>query len=74
MPKRENLFSKKLKVINIGIETFVEDLKKQGVEVIRLDWRPPAGGDAEILKLLDKLEEGVDSPRGNCSKNPTKEQ
>ena len=56
MPERENLFGKKLKVINIGIETFAEDLKKQGVEVVSVDWRPPAGGDIEILKLLDKLE------------------
>ena len=56
--KRKNLLNKKLKVINIGIEMFAEDLEKQGVEVVRVDWRPPAGGDVEILKLLDKLEEG----------------
>ena len=54
----KKLFNKKLKVINIGIETFAEDLEKQGIEVIRIDWRPPAGGDARILELLDKLEEG----------------
>lgn len=58
MSKRQNLFNKKLKVINIGIETFAEELEKQGVEVVHVDWRPPAGGDVEILKLLDKLEEG----------------
>lgn len=57
MSKGENLLNKKLKVVNIGIETFVEDLRKQGVEVVKVDWRPPAGGDLEILKLLDKLEE-----------------
>jgi len=74
MPKKENLLNKKLKVINIGIETFVEDLKKQGAEVIHVDWRPPAGGDIEILKLLDKLEEGVDSPKRKNLKRPTKKQ
>lgn len=74
MSKRETLINKKLKVINIGIETFVEDLKKQGVEVVHVDWRPPAGGDLEILKLLDKLEEGADSPGGNCLKRPTSKQ
>lgn len=74
MSKRESLLNKKLKVINIGIETFVEDLKKQGVEVVHVDWRPPAGGDIEILKLLDKLEEGVDSPGRNYLKKPTSKQ
>ena len=74
MSKKENLLNKKLKVINMGIETFVGDLKKQGAEVIHVDWRPPAGGDVEILKLLDKLEEGVDSPKRNHSKRPTKKQ
>ena len=74
MTKKENLLNMKLKVINIGIETFVEALKKQGAEVIHVDWRPPAGGDVEILKLLDKLEEGVDSPKRNHLKMPTKKQ
>jgi hypothetical protein len=74
MSKRENLLNKKLKVINIGIETFVQDLKRQGVEVVHVDWRPPAGGDVEILKLLDKLEEGVDSPERDCSKRLTRKQ
>jgi len=66
--------NKKLKVINIGIETFAEDLRKQGVEVVHVDWRPPAGGDVEILKLLDKLEEGVDSPERDCLKRLTSKQ
>ena len=57
MSKRGNLLDKKLKVINIGIKTFAEDLEKQGIDVVHVDWRPPAGGDVEILKLLDKLEE-----------------
>jgi len=57
MSKGEDLLNKKLKVVNVGIETFAEDLRKQGVEVVKVDWRPPAGGDLEILKLLDKLEE-----------------
>jgi len=29
-------------------------LISRGVEVIELDWRPPAGGDADMLKLLEK--------------------
>lgn len=59
MPKKKsngrNILSQKLKVVNIGVSTFAEDLKSQGVEVVHVDWRPPAGGDAEMLRLLEKL-------------------
>ncbi len=44
-----------LKVVNIGISTFADDLRSQGVEVVEVDWKPPAGGDAEMLRLLEKL-------------------
>jgi len=54
-PKRSNLLELKLKVINIGIDTFSEALKEQGVDVIHVDWIPPAGGDEKMLELLDRL-------------------
>jgi len=56
--KRKQLLNRKLKVINIGIKIFADDIKKQGCQVVNVDWRPPAGGDIEIIKLLEKLEEG----------------
>jgi FdrA protein len=49
------VFAKQLKVINIGISGFAEDLKKQGVQVVQVDWSPPASGDLELLRLLEKL-------------------
>lgn len=55
MRRKENVLVEKLKVINIGLSSFAEDLRKQGVEVVHVDWQPPAGGDAEMLKLLRKL-------------------
>ena len=42
-------------VINLGLQKFAEDLAKQGVEVVQVDWTPPAGGDKEMLDLLDQL-------------------
>jgi len=48
-------FGQKLIVINVGIKTFYEDLKKHNVKVIHVDWKPPAGGDKEITTLLDKI-------------------
>ena len=54
-PEKRNILKQKMKVINLGIEIFADDLKRQGVEVVSVDWQPPAGGDEELLRLLDKL-------------------
>ncbi|MDR7545402.1 MAG: acyl-CoA synthetase FdrA [Armatimonadota bacterium] len=43
-------------VINVGLELFAESLQAQGVPVVSVDWRPPAGGKAYLMDLLDKLE------------------
>ncbi len=48
-----------VRVINIGIESFSEDLRNAQVDVIQMDWRPPAGGDKKWIALLDSLEEQV---------------
>jgi len=53
--KKKTILSAKLKVVNIGISTFADDLRSQDVEVVAIDWKPPAGGDVEMLKLLEKL-------------------
>ena len=44
-----------LKVINVGLERFGDDLKKQDVAVVQVDWSPPAGGDPDLAALLSKL-------------------
>jgi len=51
----KDLFGKKLKVINIGLLSFKESLEDAGVKVIQVDWRPPAGGDEEVMEALKKL-------------------
>jgi len=53
--KTEELLHTPLIVINLGLKRFAEDLEKQGVEVVQVDWTPPAGGDKEMLDLLDQL-------------------
>jgi hypothetical protein len=42
-------------VINIGVQDFADSLKVQGAEVIQVNWIPPAGGDPEMIELLDQL-------------------
>jgi FdrA protein len=41
--------------INLGLQDFAESLKAQEVEVVQVDWTPPAGGDRERIELLDQL-------------------
>lgn len=56
MVKEAKLIHQPMKVINIGIDSFIESLKEQGVEVIHVDWHPTAGGDRRLIDILDKLE------------------
>jgi hypothetical protein len=53
--KDKTILNERLKVVNIGVSTFADDLLSQGVEVVHVDWKPPAGGDVEMLRLLEKL-------------------
>lgn len=55
MKKVNDIFGKELKVLNIGLEQFYEDLKSQDIKAIQMDWRPPAGGDSEAADLLAAL-------------------
>ena len=55
MPAKPSIITETLVVVNIGVSTFADDLRTQNVDVIQVDWKPPAGGDLEMLKLLEKL-------------------
>lgn len=58
MPQLDNakeLLKNPVKVINIGLKSFADSLKDQQVDVIQVDWTPPAEGDQEMIDLLDKL-------------------
>jgi FdrA protein len=57
MTKPTDLTNRPVKVINIGLESFAEDLAASGVEVVQMDWRPPTGGDERLLALLAKLQD-----------------
>ena len=57
---KEMIPSEALQVINIGLESFADDLRAQGVSVIQLDWRPPAGGNQRMAALLAALEDEED--------------
>ena len=44
-----------LVVVNVGLRGFAESLEEQEVDVVQVDWLPPAGGDREMIDLLEKL-------------------
>ena len=53
--KIDELLELPLVVINVGLKGFTEILETQEVEVVQVDWIPPAGGDPEMMELLNKL-------------------
>jgi hypothetical protein len=55
MEAQNDLLHQTLIVINVGLKDFAENLERQEVEVVQVDWSPPAGGDKELIELLDEL-------------------
>jgi hypothetical protein len=53
--KLQQMLEDKPVVISIGVRDFAESLEDQQVEVVHVEWSPPAGGDREMAELLDKL-------------------
>jgi hypothetical protein len=43
------------RIVNVGLELFAVDLAAQCVTVTHVQWSPPAGGNARLAVLLDKL-------------------
>lgn len=57
MNENQTPLTREIRVINIGLERFADDLGAAGVAVVQMDWRPPAGGDRRLIELLDRLAE-----------------
>ena len=54
-PTQPRLFASPLSVINIGLSGFAGELASAGVPVTHVDWTPPAGGDAELAVLIERI-------------------
>lgn len=61
---RDALLDRPLRVINLGLELFAQELAAAGVPVVHVDWRPPAGGDTRLAALLGRLDDEADDPEG----------
>jgi len=53
-PRITALLRSQLRVINIGLPVFAEELQAAEIPVVQLDWRPPVA-DPRIRALLAKL-------------------
>lgn len=50
-----NLFRSELVTVNVGPKLFAAALENQGYKTVQVEWRPTAGGDPEMVKILDLL-------------------
>jgi FdrA protein len=53
-PARD-LLRQQPRVVNIGVKDFAISLKEKRLPVVHVDWRPPAGGNSELMDALRKL-------------------
>lgn len=53
--KMMSLISNNPSVINIGLKSFTEAVENSGAEVVQFNWRPVAGGDEKLMKVLQFL-------------------
>ena len=51
----DRLLASPIAAINLGVEDFAENLEAQDAQVVHVNWTPPAGGDPEIIAILDKI-------------------
>ncbi|MEJ5199806.1 MAG: acyl-CoA synthetase FdrA, partial [Anaerolineae bacterium] len=47
-----------LAAINVGLESFAENLIAQGAQAVQVDWRPPAGGNEKLMGILARMKKG----------------
>jgi hypothetical protein len=51
-----SLLTKQPRVINIGLEQFTTAFSDVSVPHLHIDWKPPAGAEAELVDLLFRIE------------------
>ena len=52
----QRLLAGPLEVVNVGLESFANELAAAGHGATHVDWVPPAGGDPVLADLLAKLD------------------
>jgi FdrA protein len=55
VPVDIEILKKPLKTINVGLESFAENITAQEIPVVHVDWRPPAGGNEKLMGILERM-------------------
>jgi hypothetical protein len=55
MVEPRKLFNTEVKVVNVGLRIFYEDLKKQGVKVVNVNYQPRPKLEKELESKLSEL-------------------
>ena len=50
-----NTLKKPMQAINVGLESFSENLKDQNAPYVQVDWKPPAGGNEKLAAILERM-------------------
>lgn len=54
-----DLLNTKPRIINVGLKSFTDSILEHGAKTVQYDWKPAAGGNKKLIKvlnLLDKIE------------------
>ena len=44
-----------IRVVNVGLDLLADSIRRQGRDVVTVDWRIPAAGDEQIIEALERL-------------------
>jgi len=53
------LFNSELKIINIGLKSFIKPLQQRNVAFLQVDWRPPISVDQAYKKIITENEKKI---------------
>ncbi len=55
MSEARKIFNTELKVINVGLKIFYDDIKRQGVKAVHVNYQPPPKLEEDLAAKLEEL-------------------
>jgi len=49
------LFKSEVKIVNVGLEYFYKELRRQGVQAVHVTWQPKPKLEKELEDILSKI-------------------
>lgn len=62
-----DLLNTKPRVINIGLKSFTESIIEHGGKTVQYNWKPAAGGNKKLMKVLQELAKLDEVEEGNAA-------